>query len=199
MPPVSASPAAYRIDAGLYRARNGGDERLAAGARVEPGDRLFFRIESSAPAHVYVVNEDERGESYLLFPLPGQAAGEALPAGQSHELPGKRDGERVYWEVTSAGGREHFLVFANPERLTAFEQLFARLPAPSAEQRSAAALLSPDARRMLRGVGGLAKAPDGDNASLGLAQQFTTPLSDAPETASGLWVRRVTLENPAAK
>jgi hypothetical protein len=194
--PASAAPSAYQIDAGLYRAREGGAERLIAGARIATGDQLFLRIESTAPAHVYVVNEDERGESYLLFPLPGQGAGEPLAPGRSHVLPGVRDGEPLYWEVTSAGGREHFLVFANPQRLDAFEQLFARLPAPSANQLARATRLPSDAIGILRGVGGLAKAPAAEPTSLRLAQQFTAPLPDAPETANGLWVRRMTLENP---
>jgi hypothetical protein len=190
------APASYDIDAGLYRVRDGGPERLGAGARVVQGDRLFFRVQSSAPAHIYVVNEDDRGESYLLFPLPGQAAA-ALTAGQPHELPGVRNGDRLYWQVTSAGGREHFLIFANPERLTTFERLFASLPAPSSDQAAASARLPPEAVGILRGVGGLAATPSGANASMGLAQQFTTPLAEGAERVSGVWVRRVTVENPA--
>lgn len=195
---VSAS--SYQVDAGLYRVRPGGDERLAAGARVEPGDQLYFRIATSTPAHVYVINEDDHGESYLLYPLPGQSTDQPLPAGTPHELPGIREGEQLHWQVTSAGGREHFLIFANPDRLTAFEQLFAALPPASADQQVASTQLTRDAVGLLRGVGGLtSKPPSGADASIGLAAQFTTPLADGAETTRGLWVRQVTLENPAQK
>jgi hypothetical protein len=192
--PPPAVPASYRIDAGFYRVRGTTEERLAAGARVAPGDELFFRFTASRPTHVYVVNEDDRGESYLLHPLPGRITPTPLAASRQHELPGVRGGDRLFWTVTSAGGREHFLVFANPERLTTFEQLFESLPPPTREQ--AAARLSPNALGLLRGVGGLASAPAGANASMRLADQFTTPLADTPEEATGLWVRKVTLENP---
>jgi hypothetical protein len=47
---------------------------------------------------------------------------------------------------------------------------------------------------VLRGVGGLTASP---RAGAGkLAEQFTTPLPTTAESANGVWVRQLTLENP---
>jgi serine/threonine protein kinase len=124
------APDLYRIEAGLYVQRDGRDIRLGSGMRVSPGDKLSLQIQTSVPAYVYVVDEDEQGESYLLYPLPGGNQANPLAAGQRHVLPGPQNGQQMSWQVTSAGGREHFLIFASPERAAAFEQLCAALPTP---------------------------------------------------------------------
>ena len=49
----------------------------------------------------------------------------------------------------------------------------------------------------LRGVGGLTAAP-GSQSSARLANVFTSPLGDGEETAHGLWVRQLTVDNPLA-
>ena len=53
------------------RQRPGGasEARRQAGS----GDALSLQVQTSVPMYFYVVNEDERGNSFLLFPLPGQA------------------------------------------------------------------------------------------------------------------------------
>ena len=157
--PVAAD-GSYRIEAAFYRHEDGRDVRLAPGARVAEGDRLSLQVVSSVPTYVYVVNEDDRGESYLLFPLPGLRAVNPLTADSRHEIPGRVDGEQIFWTVSSAGGREHFLIFVSPEPLSpAFQGVFDKLPRPTANARAAAQPLSPDLQVVLRGVGGLAKAP----------------------------------------
>ena len=201
-PPVSSTPppvtargaSAYTIDAGLYRLSDTGEARLRSGDRVTPGDQLALQIQVSKPTHIYVVNEDDRGESYLLFPLPDQARANPIPAGQIVRLPASEAATQLYWKVTSAGGREHFLIFATPEPLPAFDRMFASLPRPQLNAPVLASPLSPDAVGVLRGVGGLSASP---RASSGrLAEQFTTTLLQAAESADGLWVRQITLENP---
>ena len=186
----------YRIDAAFYRRQNGSDIRLQAGARVTPGDYLSLRIQSSVPVHAYVVNEDDHGESYLLFPLPNQQLANPLPAGTRHEMPGLVNGTSVYWQVSSAGGREHFLIFVTPHAPSpAFERMFASLPRPAEGVAVTAQRLSTELVGALRGVGGLIKAPPSP-ARERLADEFAVPLSDAEETARGVWVRQLTLENP---
>src|SRR4029450_13841624 len=113
---VANSPATgeYEIDAAFYRAGPNGEEKLAPGGRLAPGDDLFLKFQASVPIHMYVVNEDDKGESFLLFPLPGQRQTNPIQASQQVTLPGT-----ARWRVTSAGGREHFLVFASPDRLEA--------------------------------------------------------------------------------
>jgi len=188
-----ASAGTYTIDAGLYRVSETAEAKLRPGDRVAPGDQLALQVQVSKPTYVYVVNEDDRGASYLLFPLPGQTVANPIPAGQSVRLPAADD-KTLYWKVTTAGGREHFLIFATPEPLPTFDRLFASLPRPQLNAPVLASPLSTDAVGVLRGVGGLTASP---RASAGkLAEQFTTPLPPTAESANGVWVRQLTLENP---
>jgi serine/threonine protein kinase len=201
-PPVSSTPppvtargaSAYTIDAGLYRLSGTGEARLRPGDRVTPGDELALQIQVSKPTHIYVVNEDDRGESYLLFPLPDQTVANPIPAGRIVRLPASEAATQLYWKVTSAGGREHFLIFATPEPLPAFDRMFASLPRPQLNAPVLASPLSPDAVGLLRGVGGLSASPRAGRGTL--TEQFTTPLPETAESANGLWVRQITLDNP---
>jgi hypothetical protein len=185
--------APYNIDAGLYRVSEAGEAKLRPGDRVAPGDRLMLQLQVSRPAHIYVVNEDDNGESYLLFPLPNQAVANPIPAERQVRLPAGGN-PPLYWTVTSVGGREHFLIFATPEPLPTFERLFASLPHPQLNAPVLASPLSADAVGLLRGVGGLSASPRASGTKL--AEQYTTPLPQTSETASGLWVRQITLDNP---
>jgi serine/threonine-protein kinase len=193
-PPASVAESAYQIDTALYRVRGTSEQRLRPGERVAPGDGLFVKLRVSIPAYVYIVNEDDQGESYLLFPLPGQAITNPLPAGVSNRIPGTRDSE-VNWKVSSAGGQEHFLVFASPERQPVFEEMFANLPRPEADRATRPPRLGSESLSRLRSVGGLT-APAPKATALRLADLFRTPLGDAEETARGLWVRQLTVDNP---
>jgi len=188
------SPASgdYEIDAGFYRAGANGDEKLTPGVRVKPGDELFLKFQASVPVNVYVVNEDDKGESFLLFPLPGQRVGNPIQPGQEITLPGT-----VRWKITSAGGREHFVVFASPDRMEAFEQVFASLATPRENAPVLSASLQPRTIERLRSVGGLTASPPPQTTATGLSQLFTAPLTNARETVHGLWIRQITLDNPA--
>lgn len=189
-----AAESAYQIDTALYRVRGTSEQRLRTGVVVAPGDGLFVKLRVSIPAYVYIVNEDDQGESYLLFPLPGQAIANPLPAGTSNRIPGTRD-EAVNWKVSSAGGQEHFLVFASPERQPVFEEMFANLPRPEAGRPARPPRLGPESLNRLRSVGGLTAAAPKVNA-LRLAQLFRIPLGETEETTRGLWVRQLTVDNP---
>jgi serine/threonine protein kinase len=181
--------AAYEIDAAFYRMGRNGEEQLAPGARLMPGDELFLKFQASVPINLYVVNEDDKGESFLLFPLPGQRQTNPIQASQQVTLPGT-----TRWRVTSAGGHEHFLVFASPDRLESFEQAFASLPSP--KENEPVARLEPRTIERLRSVGGLTPEPSKQNAGTGLSRLFTVPLTNARESVRGLWVRQITLDNP---
>jgi len=192
-PAAASGTTAYTIDAGLYRVSDTGEVKLRPGDRVTPGDQLALQIQVSKPTHIYVVNEDDKGESYLLFPLPNQSVANPIPAGRTVRLPGAGADEPLYWKVTSAGGREHFLIFATPEPLPAFDRMFASLPRPQVDAPVLASPLPADAVGVLRGVGGLS-APRASASRL--TDQFATPLPQTAETADGVWVRQITLENP---
>jgi hypothetical protein len=198
---AAADPAAdsYRIEPAFYRERDGeGEVRLQSGSRVGPGDRIFARIRTSAPTYVYIVNEDERGAAYLEFPLPGRSVTNPLAAGQTHRIPGRIADRDYSWQVDTAGGQEHFIVFASPQPLGDFEQtVFAALPRPEVGRPIATARLSEAAASALRSVGGLAAKTDTRPVKAGpLIQLFPKPLEDREEIARGLWVRQLTIENP---
>lgn len=165
---------------------------------MAPGDRLFLELRSSVPTYVYVINEDDHGESYVLFPLPGQSTSNPLTPDGAQRLPGRVGTEDTDWQVTSSGGREHFLIFASPERLGALETMLAALPRPEAGRSITSAPVVPETAQLLRGIGGLAQAPAGPagTGTSRLSAQFTTPLSASAETATGVWVRQLTVQNP---
>jgi hypothetical protein len=194
--PVNAAPAdpAYDIEAAFYRVRPGGEERLLPDARLAPGDELFLTLRASAPVHAYVVDEDEMGAAFLLFPLPGQQLTNPLRAGEPIVIPGSSR-----WQVTSAGGREHFLIFASPQPVESLDQALARLPIPKQGTAVKSAVLPSAAVERLRGVGGLTPTAPEQRSDAVLSRLFTSPLTPAPERVRGLWVRQFTVDNPATK
>ena len=185
----------YRIKALLKRDRDGIEVPLVLGTRLGLAERLSMDLDLSAPAHVYVVNEDERGNSYLLFPLRGLEPANPLPAGH-HRLPGLLDDQKLSWQVTTAGGREHFLVIASPTRSATFEKVFTALPSPVLNQRISYPKLSPEGLGALRSVGGLTVAPSPQREQLRTTPGFAMPLTDKEETAQGVWIRQATFDNP---
>jgi len=196
--PATAVESAYQIDTALYRVRGTSEQRLRPGERVAPGDGLFVKVRVSTPTYVYIVNEDDQGESFLLFPQPGQTIANPVPAGKTNRIPGTSGNAEFDWQVSSVGGREHFLIFASPERVPALEDVFAALPRPELGRTPRSQRLPEEAILRLRGVGGLtAKAPEGKTAKL--SPIFSTPLGDAEETARGLWVRQLTIDNPVSR
>lgn len=185
---VAAAPEPPRIDAVLLRRRGDDIDRLGDGAAVRPGDRLRLEVAIEEPLHLYVLNEDEHGELYLLFPLSGLDQGNPVEPGAARVLPGSRLGADQDWQVTSAGGTERFLVIAsrgpNPE-------LEARLGTiePAAAGRFVA--LGPLAAEGVRGVGGLVSSGT-ESGSVEALDQIETLLADRP----GLRLLRFELANP---
>jgi hypothetical protein len=196
--PVAAAPeqAAYTVSAALVRHGEGGVQRLSNGDRVRPGDRLSLEFRASQAAYVYVLNEDERGESYLLFPQPLFDQANPVPAGATVTLPGTIGGAANAWTVTSRGGREHFLVVTSPEPVPDLEAELSRLPAPRAGRAVQYAAVPPAAVERLRGVGGVTPLPAGDTVKRAGAFEHFRTLAEAETNVRGTWVRQITLENP---
>ena len=197
--PPSALPATpYTVEAAFYRSTGREQQRpLAFGDRVAPGDTLAMKVRASNAVYFYVVNEDDKGEAYLLYPLPGQQLADPLSANATHQLPGVQGGEVMAWQITSAGGREHFVVYASPTRVSVLEGLLNTLP-PAARGRPVLRPQIPhSALNHLRGVGGLVAT---DSRSHTTEAHFlfeaASPLRVGPESVTGLWVRQLTLANP---
>jgi hypothetical protein len=176
----------YDVRAVMHRVDSRGEHPVSSGNRVAPGDELYLELEASVPLHVYVVNQDERGEAYLLFPLPAGPVRNPLASGRPHRIPADRN-----WVVTSAGGREHFLVLASQNPLEEVQALLGALPAPRVGREVSYALPAGVVER-LRGVGGL--KPTSPPQS-GLPIWDAPALTSSKETVTGSWARRLTLEN----
>jgi serine/threonine protein kinase len=192
--PSSAS-GAYNVAASFYASRDGLDVPLAQGSRVKPGDKLFATVDASQPVFVYIVNRDEAGQSFLLFPLPGLSTANPLPTEHANRLPGMKNGQQHYWEVTSAGGREHFFVYVTPHRLIEFEQILTALPRAEVG-RTVSMPLSVSAIGLLRGVGGLSAVTSSSHSTPAELADLQ-PLRNEHESVQGVWARRVSFENPA--
>ena len=194
---VPGAAGAYRIESAFYREGNGPVERLKPGDTLTPGDALSLQVQSSIPMYFYVVNEDERGDSFLLFPLPGQALQNPLPAGQRHRLPSAANGELISWQVTSTGRREHFLLVASPERSTDIRRALRHAAEARIGRAPEKARLSIEAIGLLRSVGGLTVSPAKVDRQLRLLPEFSTPLAEGEEPGQGVWIRHATFVNPS--
>ena len=186
----------YEIDARFYRVADATPVALASGSRVAPGDRLYLAVHVSTPVHLYVINQDDNGEAWLLFPLPGQDVVNPLQANTTHRIPGRQGEDLLDWQVTSAGGRERFLIVANPEPLPNLERAIARMARPTVGRPvSASAPLSRDTVEEVRGLGGLVPSGAATAATQRLPAAAAS-LTGAAETVVGSWLRELTLSNP---
>jgi len=195
-PAAAAAIRPYDVEATLVRRTAGGYQRLAAGDRLVPGDRLSLEFHATRPAWVYVLNQDERGESYLLYPQPLFDLGNPLAAETTWVLPGPIGGRENAWTVTSRGGREHFLVVASPTPVAEIEAELSRLPKASAGHPVRYAAIPPATLERLRGVGGVTPLPEEPAARGAAAFERFAGLAGRETGVRGIWVRHVTLENP---
>jgi eukaryotic-like serine/threonine-protein kinase len=191
---IPLTAADYEVEAAFYALRDDRRVRLANGSAVAPGDRLFLNLNVSQTAYVYVVNQDDKNDGFVLFPLPGQQLTNPVPVGQ-HQLPGSPGGVEHFWQVSSAGQREHFLLYVSPARLVEFESLLAAMPRAEPGRPVESAPLTPGAAGVLRSVGGLATAPS-SKASAAPSLTSLPTLPDGRQTANGVWARQISFTNP---
>ena len=142
---------------------------------------LAFEFEASRDVYVYIVNEDEQGRSYALFPTSNTLQN-PLAGGVTHGAGWPR------WEVDSTGGQEHLFVIKPNAR--ARDRRGGRGPA-AGDRRSAV-------RRKPRH-----QHPRHRLASARLRDRRGPPMAPASDAApprapqaEGLWVRELILKNP---
>jgi len=196
--PAGVASGSYAVEATFLRRDEGRATPLLSGDRVKPGDRLSLEVRSSRPAWIYVLNEDDRGERYLLFPQPRFDARNPVAADSTFVLPGTIGGKESAWSVTSAGGREHFLVVASPEPVPEIEAELDRLPAAAPGRPVEYARVGEEAVSRLRGVGGVVDAPEGASRPARRPAAFDRfrALAGRESDVRGVWVRQIVLENP---
>ncbi|MBC6943231.1 MAG: DUF4384 domain-containing protein [Xanthomonadales bacterium] len=125
------APTAWSPQASLVR-HTDHDRPLRDGERLQLGDRIDLKLVSDRPTWAWVLNEDEAGSFHLLFPLPGLPQSNPLPTG-ALVLPGRQQGRALSWQVSSAAGREEFVVVLADRPLPALEQRVASLAAARIE------------------------------------------------------------------
>jgi hypothetical protein len=188
--PAAAVNPSYTVQARMFRTRNGVETPLTAGTELALGDKLSMRIQASKEVYVYLLNADDAGKSFRLFPLADHQPDNPLAPSKEHRLPGDVG---VDWAVDSEGGREHFVIMVTPVRVDAVEAFVRSIPG-AAEGRVAATITTRDIGT-LRSVGGLVKdktiAKASDPSLLWFEE--ASELTEQPETASGAWTRRLTV------
>lgn len=190
----SAVPAsALNVTATLFRADAAQDTPLQTGDPVRVGDQLWLELQTDEPVHVYVLDEDEAGELYVLFPVEGLDLTNPLPPGRLR-LPGHFRGSSQDWEITSAGGRETILVVSSRKPLPPIDRELAALPSAAPGPQLAYAALDPAALEQLRGVAGMRPTRERDSDRqghrlAGLARAFREAGGDSRD----LWIREIEL------
>jgi hypothetical protein len=171
-------------------------EQLDQGAKLALGDWVSLEFEASKDIYLYVINEDEHGRAYALFPLPDLDLQNPLPGGRRHEIPGRMEGKPVSWEVETPGGREHLMLLASPERLVDFEREMARLARPRTGQL--AVPIPDELKERFRGLGGLSTRPETSKpeGSIDRLFEMAQRLAGESDVVRGAWLRRFDLENP---
>jgi hypothetical protein len=173
-------------------------EQLFSGDVVGEGDLLHLRLDLARDSWIYILNRDDRGSLSLLFPLPGYALQNPVPAGDDVAVPGPRAGSlrEMAWAMGGGGGTERFLVIAAARPLQDFESELARLPLPG-ESATARALGDPAADELYRGVAGLARLPSAPAGAGTAAERLFSLAAGLRDAGDGsVWVRELELRNP---
>jgi eukaryotic-like serine/threonine-protein kinase len=191
-PPVDPS---YTVQARMFRTRNGVSVPLTSDTSLLGGDQLSMQVEASTEVYVYVLNADDSAKSYRLFPLPNHLPANPLSASKRHRLPG----EDVNWSVTSEGGREHFVIMVTPVRNEAFEAVINNIPPASGAGKATRVEIPRGDIGVLRSVGGLVRTKAVAKATEPSFIWYDTAgvLSGQQETATGAWMRRLTVPGAA--
>ena len=192
-PPSQPEPP-LTVTAGLFRRAHSKDEPIPrSGGRVAPGDKLWMEIHGNEPMHVYILNEDDAGRLYALFPLTGAVPRNPLDADKAHRLPGQMGDSLIYWTVTSAGGRESIVAVASRMPLSELDSLIALAPHASPGQP---VQVSPMALHSLRGIGGIAKEGTATPETRRRLQDAIDGLTRRANEKGDVWVWETHLENP---
>ncbi len=194
--PAVATAGAPEVAAALLRVTAGSREVLRSGDLVAPGDELALELDSREIVHVYVLSEDETGAVFVLFPLSGRGSGNPLAAATPHRLPGRDGAGQLTWQVTSAGGRETFLLLASRKPLAPVAEAVAAIPEAAADAPVAYRTLPADALARLRGVGGVRKSASLQQSDrTGILSALARDLATSSE-GRAVWMRLLVLENP---
>ena len=183
----------------LVRRAGDREERLGPGARIAPNDRLSLLIRNSDSMYVYVLNEDAAGEVNGLFPISGLLPANPLEGGMQHRLPGDLGGEVIYWNVTSAGGKETIFAIGSRRPLKDLESAIARFPKATLGKPIRFGKLNPMDLRNLRGLGSGTSLPPPEGEAKRRLDAAVGALTETGRRTGDIWVWSIQLENPPAR
>ena len=121
----------FTVEASLWREGAAGSERLFDGGRVAAGDEIYLELQGTRDLHVWVVNEDDRGNAYVLHPERQQPV--RLEAGRKHRLPSAAEGLEATWGTSDEARSETILVIASQRSMPALDREVADLPRAGAD------------------------------------------------------------------
>lgn len=190
-------PPVLEASAALFRRTGSEDRPLSVpGGKVGPGDRLSLDLKPREAMYTYVLNEDEAGAVYVLFPIPGATPTNPLSPSVRYRLPGRMGDSLIYWTVTSIGGREEIVVIGSREPLRELENVLARIPSVSERRQVRFERVDPATLGQFRSIGGLAKerSNPGDVRRL---EEAIQALDERRKSEGDVWIWRAELANPA--
>jgi hypothetical protein len=172
---------------------------LTSGATIRTGDLLSLLVKGSDSMYVYVLNADAAGEVNGLFPIPGLVLANPLRGRMEHRLPGYLGKKLVYWNVTSAEGKESIIAIASRRPIGYLEAAIAEFPKASPDKPIRFGRVDPLLLRDIRGVEtGSAVAPPSGEAKR-LLNSTLEALREEQRQTGDVWVWTIDLENPPAE
>jgi serine/threonine protein kinase len=191
------APPALTATVTLFRRSDGRRVPLSAtGGRIAPGDRISMEVRGTEPMYLYVLDDDNEGSPFVLFPLPGLEATNPLEAGVRHQLPGRQNDSLMnYWIVTSPAANERVIAIASRGPLDEMESVVRTLPPVERGRKVRYARVGDQALIRLRGIGGMEAEPIQPENSRVLLDQAIRRLTERGK--GDVWVWETNLQNRA--
>jgi tRNA A-37 threonylcarbamoyl transferase component Bud32 len=179
---------APQVQAALYREDAQSEARLADGGHIRPSEQLFMEILVDRPMYVWVINEDESGHAWVLYPI--EKGDRSLEPGRLHRLPGDVGGALSNWGTSNEAGRETILVVAATEHLASLDQQLAGLPRAGSDATSEEASSGGD---VPRGITHVVRRTPGTNGR-GVIARLLQEYGDK-QGRGGVWLWKLQLVN----
>jgi eukaryotic-like serine/threonine-protein kinase len=201
VPPPGAAVAAESLTASatLHRLVDSEEKPVSSGGRVQPGDKLALRVRGGERMSLYVLNTDEEGNVYVLFPIPGLEPGNPLEAHRTYRLPGTNDDpdSSLFWTVTNPGGRESIVAIAARAPLDEIESVIEGFPKAERGREVVYHKLPVETLRRLRGIGGLSAEPRRPAEEVHrLIDEMLQSLQARRSRTGDVWIWKTELQNP---
>ena len=119
----SASAPLWETNIQFYRINGDGQDPIANGNAVTPGDRVALDFQTTRPVYLYVLDDDGKNSASVLFPQNEMQPGNPLPANVENMLPGNIRNKSYKWKIENGGLNEEFIVIASVERRPELENL----------------------------------------------------------------------------